>query len=408
MTLDRTNWLGVAFGLAVAIFAAFQMFKLPPLMPVLLERYGYDRTLAGGFMSVYAVSGLAFSLYIGRLIERQGPLRPVLGGLGLMLAGNLLALMVPESGFVVLAARALEGLGFAALAIAGPTLVNLSASARQLPLLVGFTAIWIPVGQVTASLAAPLALQLGGWQLLWVFAILLTVCFAGLTLWLQAGQRLAGAAAPKTAQSQAPARRPGETLGLWLAAGVFLLWSAQYFAFMTWLPQYLVEAQNLDLSHALAGYLLPVVVLIVFALVAGWLLRLGAPLSGLLIGALAVQAAVWLWQPTPQQPGQGLVALVAYGIAAGITPTCLFAMPSAIAGRQRTARAFGVIMTGRNVGVFIGPILLAQAFEITGNWSIAGPLFGSSTLLCLFTASALALQLRAMTARERAGSRPAR
>ncbi|MEM7223072.1 MAG: MFS transporter [Pseudomonadota bacterium] len=402
MSLERTNWTGVAFGLTVAIFAAFQMFKLPPLMPVLLERYGYDRTLAGGFMSVYALSGLAFSLYIGRLVERLGPLKPVLGGLLLMLIGNLLALAHPESGWLVLAARALEGLGFAGLAIAGPTLVNHSASQRHLPLLVGFTAIWIPVGQVTASLAAPLALELGSWQLLWIFAILLTLVFVALTLWLQAGQRLGQTAAPKATQSAVPKRRPGETLALWLAAGVFLLWSGQYFAFMTWLPQYLVEAHELDLSHALAGYLLPVVVLIVFALIAGWLLRLGVPLSGLLMGALAIQAAVWFWQPGPEQPGLGLVALIAYGVGSGITPTCLFAMPSAIAGRQRTARAFGVIMTGRNVGVFIGPILLAQAFELTGSWSTAGPLFGVCTLLCLLTAGALAVQLRAMASKEAA------
>ena len=399
MTLERTNWTGVAFGLAVAIFAAFQMFKLPPLMPVLLERYGYDRTLAGGFMSVYAVSGLAVSLYIGRLIERRGPLPPVLGGLALMLLGNLLALLRPEDGLLVLGARGLEGLGFAGLAIAGPTLVNLSASRRHLPLLVGFTAIWIPVGQVTASLAAPLALELGDWQLLWIFAIALTVVFALVTLWLQATGRVPHTGAEtKAGPAQAPPRRPGETLGLWLAAGVFLLWSAQYFAFMTWLPQYLVEAHDLGLTDALAGYLLPVLTLIVFALIAGWLLRAGAPLSGLLMGALAVQAAIWFWQPGAEQPGHGMIALVAYGMAAGITPTCLFAMPSAIAGRQRTARAFGVIMTGRNVGVLIGPILLAKAFELSGSWSAAGPLFGACTLLCLATAGVLARHLRSLAA----------
>ncbi len=49
---------GIAFGLAVAAFAAFQQFKLPVVLPVLLERYGYDRVIAGGFMSVFAISGL--------------------------------------------------------------------------------------------------------------------------------------------------------------------------------------------------------------------------------------------------------------------------------------------------------------------------------------------------------------
>ena len=37
MPPDRTNWPTVAFGLALAWFAAFQMFKLPPVLPLLLQ-----------------------------------------------------------------------------------------------------------------------------------------------------------------------------------------------------------------------------------------------------------------------------------------------------------------------------------------------------------------------------------
>lgn len=55
---DRpTNWTGVLFGLAIAVVAAFQQFKLPPALPLMIDRYGYDRVLAGGFMSVFALAG---------------------------------------------------------------------------------------------------------------------------------------------------------------------------------------------------------------------------------------------------------------------------------------------------------------------------------------------------------------
>jgi hypothetical protein len=69
-------------------------------------------------------------------------------------------------------------------------------------------------------------------------------------------------------------------------------------------------------------------------------------------------------------------------------PTCLFAAPSQIAGQgQANARAFGIMMTGRNTGVLMGPILLAQAFELAGGWTWAAPILGT------VTAGALALGL---------------
>jgi F0F1-type ATP synthase assembly protein I len=84
-----------------------------------------------------------------------------------------------------------------------------------------------------------------------------------------------------------------------------------------------------------------------------------------------------------------------YGTGAGVVPTCLFAMPSVILGRGHdTARAFGIVMTGRNMGVLIGPVLVAQAFKISGSWDLAAPIFGTVTTLCLVAAMLLARRLR--------------
>jgi hypothetical protein len=62
----------VALGVSLAVLAAFQQFKLPVVLPVLLDLYRYDRVLAGGFMSVYALAGLLLSVVLGRLVARRG------------------------------------------------------------------------------------------------------------------------------------------------------------------------------------------------------------------------------------------------------------------------------------------------------------------------------------------------
>jgi len=399
MSPDRTNWATVAFGLSLGWFAAFQMFKLPPVLPVLLEAYGYDLVLAGGFMSVYAVAGLLLSFGFGRRIERSGWHRPLLGALAVLACGNVVGLLWPQSGWVMLVARALEGVGFAVLAIIGPTLANRQAEARHLPIVIGATGAWIPVGQLVAVLLAPTALALQGWQSLWGLSLLGCLLFAAWSLRIPKDS-----AAPETrsTDTHTPQTRRRSRRILVLTAGLFCLWAGQYFAFMTWLPEYLVAAHGLGLTAALAGYSLPVGLLILFNLVTGVLLRAGVSLGFLLVGSLALQVAVWWLSSLGLEGWGGLAALVVYGIGAGITPACLFAMPSRAAGQGRAAAsAFGIIMTGRNVGVLFGPILLAEALRTSGSWALASPVFGTVTTLALLSGLYLAVQLAA-------GDRPGR
>ncbi len=405
MSSSRSNWTGVAFGLPLACFAAYQQFKLPPALPVLLETYDYDRTLAGAFMSIYAVAGLLLSMLFGRLLARRGAVGPILGALGLSVAGSGLILALPESGWLVLLGRALEGIGFAFLAICGHLLANANAPVRHLPLVVGMTAAWIPVGQLAAMLLAPLGFAWLGWQSRWLVAVLGARALAAWTLAL----RGSGAVElPAAEEAQAPAQAPGQApvpaltgaltgarrLQLVIAAGVFMLWSSQYFAYMTWLPQYLVEVHGLSVSMAVAGNMVPVAVLIVTTVLVGMVLRAGVPVGPLLACGLATQAAIWWLIPVTGGGLGGAVSLVAYGIAAGICPTCLFAMPSVIVGQGRVAApAFGIIMTGRNFGVLIGPVLLAQAFKFTGAWDVATPIFGTITSVALGLGVWLAISL---------------
>lgn len=392
MSPSRSNWPAIAYGLALAFFAAYQQFKLPPALPALLERYGYDRALAGGFMSIYAVAGLCLSLLFGRLLTRRGPVQPTLVALALLLTGNVVTLAWPESGWVVLAGRGLEGIGFSVLAIAGPLLANAHAAAGHLPLVVALTAAWIPIGQLAATAAAPVAFATLGWPGLWWLAILLTLV---LMLWTWGLRRSAalesgGPAAPRRAAGY-PA---GQRARLSLAGAVFMLWACQYFAYMTWLPQYLVEAQGLSLDQAVVGYTIPVAVLLVSILLVGAVLRAGVPVGPLLAVGLAAQTAVWWTIPQDGALLPGLVSLVVYGAGAGICPTCLFAMPSVVVGQGRQAAgAFGIIMTGRNIGVLVGPVLLALAFKQLGSWDVAAPIFGSVTAAALVLGVGLAVAL---------------
>jgi hypothetical protein len=291
------------------------------------------------------------------------------------------------------------------MAICGHLLASANASFRNQPLVIGLMAAWIPIGQLAAMLLAPVAFAGQGanwgagmgWQLLWVVAILGSCGLAAWTFSLRHSPALdlPGAGKPRAAELGQDTEITGATrLKLIAVAGIFMLWSGQYFAYMTWLPQYLVEVYGLSVSMAALGNMVPVAVLIATTVVVGVVLRAGVPVGSLLVCGLAVQAAIWWLIPVTGGGLAGMMSLIAFGLAAGICPTCLFAMPGVIVGRGRAvAPALGIIMTGRNLGVLIGPMLLAQAFKSTGAWDLAAPIFGTVTTLAFGLGIYLAVSL---------------
>ena len=178
---------------------------------------------------------------------------------------------------------------------------------------------------------------------------------------------------------------------------IFGIWSGQYFAFMTWMPQFLVEVHDLGVASALTSYVVPVVLVLVFNLVTGAALRAGVSLGAMMAAGLAAQAVAWWCLPLAGEGWFGISLLIVYGVSAGVVPACLFGTPGAVTRASgRTAAAFGTIMTGRNLGVLIGPVLLAQIVKSTGAWDGTWPVFGALTTVAFVLGLVLARRLRRM------------
>lgn len=378
----QTSWSGVSFGVALGVLAAFQLFKVPPVLPVLFSTYGHGKVMAGSLMSVYAVVGLLLSLRIGRALAGKG-VGPFLAGAALMfVSGNLIAIAGAESAALLLLSRTLEGLAFAVLAIAGGVIVIANAAPAHQPLAVALWATWIPAGQVLASLSTLCLLSAAGWQALWYEAVFLTLLLCVWGSRLVAGGRITLLVPAGVDRSVGhPVVTGFNRWALSLTAVLFALWSCQFNAYMTWLPQFLVEVHGFDPSQAMWGYLLPPLMLMVSNVVAGLLLQGGVGLGVLMSISFTVQTVVWFLVPEVGAGYDGLVSLIAYGLAAGVAPTCFFALPGALTGdRTTSSQAFGILMSGRNLGVLIGPVLLAQVIQINGEWGGVTSLFG---LICL-------------------------
>jgi MFS family permease len=373
---ESTDWPRVIFGVTLGAYAAYQQFKLPPILPDFLARYPHSPLTAAGFMSVYALVGLIASAAIGRKLDRNMGIG-VAALIGLTVIGVTLALAAPQSAPMMLLSRGFEGLAFAIAAIAGPAIAAAAAKPRDLPVVTGLLAGWIPIGQIVAALAA---LALHDWYWLWIIGLLMGLPL-GLWAWLLLREPRNGKVPPRLSVLHPDAAQRKQLI---LAGTIFMLWSGQYFAFMTWLTQYLTSVLALGTAASVLAYLVPVLVLLGFNLGTGWAIRHGLPLMPAMMVALIGQALVWFAQPW-LTGGLGLIGLVVYGIGAGVVPTCLFQSPHAIARGTAGASFFGIVMTGRNIGVLMGPLLLAflvgtDRFALHLSWTAAAQAIGCLTL----------------------------
>ncbi|MBT3401385.1 MAG: hypothetical protein HN420_15515, partial [Rhodospirillaceae bacterium] len=58
---SQTNWTGVSYGIVLGFVAAYFQFKVPPVLPVMFDIYGYNTIVAAGFMSIFAIAGMLIS-----------------------------------------------------------------------------------------------------------------------------------------------------------------------------------------------------------------------------------------------------------------------------------------------------------------------------------------------------------
>lgn len=382
-----TNWTGVSYGIVLGFVAAYFQFKVPPVLPVMIDLYGYEKIVGGGLMSIFAAAGMLVSVRVGRLIRRDGAIRYLSAAFVLMLAGTTMGLLWPESTTVILASRAVEGFGAAVLAVCMPAFSNMSAGPKHLPIVIAAQATWIPVGQLVANLVAQPAVAQSLWQPVWWFGAAATVAIALWTFWIVTRDSVPGVAhrpeAPTSSQSQAShvSITSAETRALWLAAVLFFLWQAQFMGYFTWFNVYLVDVFAYEADAAVAINQIPVVVLLIFALVGGVVLKTGMGVIPLLTIALSLQTLGWLLVPFSENLTIGLAGLIVWGIAAGLTPTSLWALPSTLLGGHRAGTdAFAVVLTGRYLGILAGPLIASGVFFLTGAWDTAPYVFAAIAL----------------------------
>lgn len=389
----RSNWHAICFGLGIAVLGAYQQFKLPPVLPDMLAHYAYDPVLAGGYMSIFAIAGLLLSGPLGAGMQKRGAKPYLAAALALIVAGAALILGWPEVGAVVLLGRGLEGIAMAILAIVGPTMMTRGATPRDRAVAVALAATWVPLGALVGGIVARTANGLGDGDALWMWNWWAGIGF-GLALVVWAGLLLRDGRIALDLRPDTPSAAPQNRL-LRLTAAAFMLWATQNIIVMTWLPSYLTDVHGFTAGDAVSLYLAAVFVLGFFNLVGGALLRAGQPIMRVMLAALTGQMMFLVLGVFAGSDVIGLAILLGYSAFTGVVPTCIFGMPGEVLGRQGTGTgSFGLLMTGRNLGILVGPVGVAAAAEWYGGWQVMPVAAAAATAGSLLLALWLAIAMR--------------
>lgn len=386
------SWRIVIVTLFVGIIAAGHVGKLPPALPLIRAQFDLGIVNAGWLASMSSATGAIAAVFMGAVADRLNLWRLIVGGLILMMIGGLagsFAAAAPQ----LMMSRFLEGVGFLAVVVAGPSIIGRATDAGMRRVALGLWPAYMPVGVSLMMVTAPLALKIGGWRLLWIIVAVLAMIGTAV-MWVFGR---AAAVEPTTTQL-APwqnIRITASSVGPWLIGGCFVLFGIQLYAVITWMPTFMIDERGISASVAAV---LTAIVIVSNGLanpLGSWLLHRGAEPWRMMLFAAEAMAALAIgmfatWLPD----GARYVCSVFLCGAGGVAASAAFAAaPTLAPSLAQLGIVNGFLVQASNIAQFIGPVAAAATVARFGRWESAVWLFtGANVLLILLVLFALRRQ----------------
>ena len=362
-------WVILVVVYLASVAAPFNQFKVPPLIPVLLDFFPIDLTQAGLLMSSFAAVGALLAIPAGIILQRFGPKLIVILAMGGLACGSALGALA-DSFPILLAGRVLEGVGMGLIGVAAPATIALWFPPSRQGTPMGIWATWVPLGSILMYNLSPLMAAQFGWQSVWwagmVFALTMAI-FSGLLL----------RRPPQPVQIPTQETRQSQTWkslfnrDILFLAGSFTLFNLALVNIATYYPTFLNQVRGLTLSQASF-----------VTSISGFVIMISSPLSGWVSDRLNSRKLVFTFPylvlavilifPFHVTGWQITALMIAYGFVLGFIPTAIFAAAPEVMRRPELAgMGMAILLLGQNVGQLFGPVLFGS-LVLSSGWASAG------------------------------------
>ncbi|MEI3232625.1 MAG: MFS transporter [Gordonibacter pamelaeae] len=360
----------VLAGIAVAL----GQFKVPSIMPAIMEQFDMDVGSASMLMSVFTLAGIFLSLPTGFLARRFGAKNMMVAAVVVMVAGTAAGALATSAEVLVLS-RAVEGVALVFCGVSAPLAIRAYVAPGQggfrerhlgavvlarLVLRRGAYADRVRCGGLPGNVVrhgghrarggrAHAAVRAAGWR-----GALPRARPAG------AGRRASredGHGGPVRPQRAAGARR-------------FLMFNMVLISFLSFSPTFL-QGEGMDATLAGFASTLPMLVAVASSPLFGVLADKTGRLKALMVASMLVMgpcAAVLL---TTAGPALWAAALVMGVVGLGAPTMFLIVYPSVVANKDAMPIAMGFLVLTQSLGQFLGSSIMPAVLG-AGGWAAAG------------------------------------
>ncbi len=370
----RSPWFILLIVLLTSMAAPLNQFKVPPVLPLLMQAFGQSAGRAGLLMSVFAITGLILAIPAGFIFQQLG--YRTTGGIAVLsiILGAALGAFSRDVG-TMLASRFIEGAGMGFMTVLAPAIIAIWFPAHQRGKAMGVWATWVPLGSTVMFLLAPSLAGRWNWPAVWWFG-----CSYGIFVGLLYYFFLPPPPEPLLIKATSAPPRPltGRELrgvlrnrDLWLISILFCCFNYVFMAFVTWAPTFLHDHRGASLGNASLTVSLMAMLPLVSCPLAGWISDRVHSRKVICFFPMVLMA--FLWPLSFSLDAELFLALVVVlGFITGFVPTGVFAAAAeAVENERLGGMAMAVIQVGQNSGMLLGPLVFGWMVESMGGWHIA-------------------------------------
>lgn len=374
------NYLAVSIILTlVGIAIALGQFKVPSIMPAIMERFSMDLSAASMLMSVFTLAGIFLSLPTGFLARRFGSKNMVMAAVLIMAVGTIVG-MFATSGNLLIASRAVEGVALVFCSVSAPLVIRTYVRPENIGFASGIWSLWFSLGSFFGGVLTPTLFEYLGFEGTWLSCAVIVVACGLLLLFflrpvsgrffekIDTAAEKAQATAFEEEAKEASGASGLLTRNLVLVLAGFLTFNIVLISFLSYSPTFL---QLQGMSPTLAGFAstLPMLIAIVSSPLFGFLADKTHRYKLLMVLSMVVLGPCGFFLLTTSGPELWVAAGILGVIGLGAPPMYLILYPAVVENKELMPIAMGLLVMTQSLGQFIGSLvtpLVLEAFSWTG------------------------------------------
>lgn len=373
------GWLVVLVAFFCQIVFAIGMMKVPANMVNLMMGLGINELDAGNLMNAVGIVSLILCLPAGMIMQKLGARKVMLFSLCATLIGNIVGFVAGANFGMIIAGRAIEGLGYGTQLLTVSQFITEWFPAQKRGLPQGIVSIWVAVGSFIILNTAPIlpGAAEGQWGASWILAMICFVVALVLAFFILKSptpEYMQIQPLPSEAASDAPKASIVDGLksgATWLLMIAMLLFCFVNSSFMSYYPTYLIQDFGLDMGAANGITSVASIAQIVAGFIGGFLLNVIRTTKRIyfMFALIIVLAALGLFMYNLPDIGIAMPFCVAFGFFFQMYPGTAFAIaPESAYTPETIPTTMGIMNLASNLAGVLGTLVSSIFLVSMGSW----------------------------------------